>query len=150
MSDPYKDVADAIALVAGQSAITFVGELERGRRAAGPRIVWIPRGGPIEPALQDEPNKKTAYQAVTSCEVYILDSTRANAMTHWRVFSSALFRSQSQISARLTDHEWSTDTLSGINRVELRLTVEVDIPLHHEEYTPAQIESISQTGTITD
>jgi hypothetical protein len=151
MADVIDTLAAAVATAASQSEITFVGELERNARKAGPRVVWVPRGGKVTPPVQDEDdNSKSCYEYGEGCDVYFLASTREDARNLMHAFLSGLFTSQSHWSVRPDDYEHSIETLSGLNRHEIRLRVEADITVQHETYYPRSVDTTTQTGTITD
>lgn len=151
MADAIDTIAAAVATDASQSAVTFVGDLEHGRRAGGPRIVWVPRGGSVESADQDEDDtSKSCNTLVERCDVHFLHSSRENARTLFTDFLAALFRTQTRWSAKPGDYDHSTETLTGKNRHEIRLTVTVDIPVTFEEYTAAEVDAVAQTTTVTN
>jgi hypothetical protein len=152
MADAIDTIAVAIAAACSpsQATITFVGELERNRRQGPSRVVWIPRGGPVEPADQDEANtSKSCNQCREGCDIYFLATTREAARALMHAFLAGMFRSQTRHSARPTDYEHSTETISGANRHEIKLSVTVDIPVTFETYQAADIEVYASTTTVT-
>ncbi len=151
MADVIDILAAAVATAAGQSEITFTGELERNARKAGPRVVWVPRGGKITPAVQDEDDtSKSCNEYGEGCDVYFLAPTREEARLMMHAFLAGLFTSQTHWSAKPDDYEHSTDTMSGFNRHEIKLRVVADITVQHATYYQRPVENTTQTGTITD
>lgn len=152
MADSIDTLASAIAAACSpsQAAITAVGELERNRRLGPSRVVWVPRGGPVAPPDQDEGNtSKSCYQCRETCEVYFLAASREAARTLMHVFLAGMFRSQTHHSVRPGDYEHSTETLSGTNRHEIKLSVTVDMPVIFETYEAADIEVYAPAATVT-
>lgn len=152
------DLAAVIAADAGinsasdpQTGFTTVGDLERARRAGPPSVNWTVTGAKWEPPVQDEDDTERACnQRVMSCAVDFLATDFDACMKLVSDFGAAVFRTQTQHSARVTGETHAKQPVSGSSRYGITLDVEYDLPVIFETATVAEVEATSQSGTIED
>jgi hypothetical protein len=154
-----QDIVTAIATEASQDGlqadgttpITAIGGLERARKVGPPRVVWVPRSGTWEPAQEQQSEEyDVCAERKLECDVYLLGADYAAAETLAHAFGRAVFRSETRKAARVTGEDHPDPGLTGAERYEIRLTVEVDIPVRYREYVLVNVTTATQTGTIEE
>lgn len=148
------DIANAIAADAGanpathpQTAYTTIGSVERGKRVGPPSVTWVPRGGPVEFATEDDPLAKNAFDRRLTCDVFFVGVDYDQAELEAKAFLGGFARELPRLGRALNE-EHAEQSLTGANRYEIKLTVEVRLSVHHEEYTTATIDTFNGTVTV--
>lgn len=154
-----QDIVSAIAEEADQDGmqadtvtpITAIGGLERARKVGPPRVVWVPRSATWVPAQEQQSEEyDVCAERVLTCDVYLLGADYAAAETLAHAFGRAVFRSETRKAARVTEEEHPDPGLTGAERYEIRLGVEVDIPVRYRDYVSVEVEATAQTGTVQE
>lgn len=149
------DLVSAVAAAAGENSevapqtdFTVIGALEKGKREV-PRVAWVPRGGPIDPAEDDEDTmSKSAYVRRLRCEVTFTNTSYETAETLMHDFLGGLARTQPK-AAVTGEERHAEETLTGTNRYQITIEVVVLIPVLFEVYTPATVTSATPTVSIS-
>lgn len=153
------DIVDAIAEEAeqdglqadGTTPITAIGGLERARKVGPPRVVWVPRRADWNPAEEQQSEEyDVCAERKLECDVYLLGADYAAAEELAHAFGRAVFRSETHKAARVTGEDHPDPGLTGAERYEIQLTVEVDIPVRYRDYVSVEVEATAQTGTIEE
>ncbi len=153
------DIAGVIAADAGvnsasapQTAFTSApGAIEAGKRGGPPSVTWTVLGAKWEPAEQDEGvTSRACNQRVMRAEVAFLAADFDACMLLVSDFGAAVFRTQSQHSARVVDESHVRQPVASSSRYQITLAVEYDLPVIFETSEVADVDATSQTGTVTE
>lgn len=152
------DIAGVIAADAGvnsasspQTAFTSPGAIKAAERKGPPSVDWVVTGAKWEPAEQDEGvTSRACNQRVMRAEVAFLAADFDACMLLVSDFGAAVFRTQSQHSARVVDESHVRQPVASSSRYQITLTVEYDLPVIFETSEVADVDATSQTGTVTE